>query len=77
MSRKPRYPSEGTARPTSVYIRPEHERVMDEARQMAKDIDMPFSVLLANALEDYMTLHQHLVPGEIRRATLAPDYKRV
>lgn len=61
---------------TSIWVRPEDERTLANAREMARDMGIPFTALLCSALEDYLTLHQHLVTGEVRRVTLAPDYKR-
>lgn len=76
MIRRARY-STNPPRLTSIQIYEEDTRLHGEAKELAADMGISLSDLVWNAVEDYITLHQHIVTGEVRRATLSSDYKRL
>lgn len=75
MNRKHRY-GYGESRRIHVTLYPEDDSLHTEARELADDMDISLSDLIWAAVDDYLTLHQHIVSGEVRRNTLAPDYGR-
>lgn len=61
---------------SNIMVYPEHEATRTSAKELAADLGISLSDLIWNAVDDYVTLHQHIPSGEIRTRIKGDDYTR-
>lgn len=60
----------------NILVYPEHEAIRSEAKELAADLGVALYDLVWSAVDDYVTLHQHIATREIRVAVKSDEYTR-